>query len=147
MNIYIILIIIFSIVIVGAALVYFYLSYDEKKLKEVDNELLVRLGKKYSKEEFEETMFQRYVDIILGIQNESYNFLRDAVSDEEYNRILLQIKENNNHMQKEMVANIRKDFSKLISFKLNNDLEVADNNYTIDKFLLHCGVMSVICNL
>lgn len=138
MNIYIILIIIFSIVIVGAALVYFYLSHDEKKLKEVDNELLVRLGKKYSKEEFEETMFQRYVDIILGIQNESYNFLRDAVSDEEYNRILLQIKENNNHMQKEMVANIRKDFSKLISFKLNNDLEVArlwiryaDNEYTV----------------
>lgn len=137
MNIYLILIIICVVVFIVALLVYLYLMFDERKLKEVDNELLVRLGKKYTKEEFEETMFQRYVDIILGVQNESYNFLRDAVSDEEYNRILLSIKQNNDHMQKEMIANIKKEGAKLISFKINNDLEVArlwikytDNEYT-----------------
>ena len=125
MNIYIILIIVCSIIIVITGLVFAYLLHDEKKLKEVDNELLVRLGKKYTKEEFEDRIFKQYVDILLGIQNESYNFLRDSVSDEEYNRILLTIKQNNDHLQKENVSNIKKVFSKLISYKINNDLEVV----------------------
>ena len=140
MNIYIILIIIFSIILIGAGLVFFYFVLDERKVKEVDNELLVRLGKKYTKEQFENVLFERYTSIISGIQNDSYNFLRDAVSDEEYNKILMQIKQNNDHMQKEIVENIRKDFSKLISFKINNDLEVAklwvsytDSEYTMAK--------------
>ncbi len=140
MNIYIILIIIFSIILIGAGLVFFYFVLDERKVKEVDNELLVRLGKKYTKEQFENVLFERYTSIISGIQNDSYNFLRDAVSDEEYNKILMQIKQNNDHMQKEIVENIRKDFSKLISFKINNDLEVVklwvsytDSEYTMAK--------------
>lgn len=140
MNIYIVLIITFSIILVCSFLVFLYFMLDERKIKEVDNELLVRLGKKYTKEQFENIMFERYTSIINGIQNDSYNFLRDAVSDEEYNKILLQIKENNDHMQKEVVENIRKDFSKLISFKINNDLELAkiwisytDSEYTVAK--------------
>ena len=140
MNIYIILIIIFSTFLVGALLVFLYFLFDERKVKEVDNELLVRLGKQYTKEQYENIMFERYISIVNGIQNDSYNFLRDAVSDEEYNKILVQIKKNNDHMQKEIVENIRKDFSKLISFKINNDLEVtklwirySDNEYTMAK--------------
>lgn len=140
MNIYIILIIVFSIVLIGAGLVFIYFMLDERKVKEVDNELLVRLGKQYTKEQYENIMFERYISIVNGIQNDSYNFLRDAVSDEQYNSILAQIKQNNDHMQKEIVENIRKDFSKLISFKINNDLEVtklwirySDNEYTMAK--------------
>jgi len=138
MNIYIILIIVCAIVFIVAGMVLMYLIFDEKKIKEVDNELLARLRKQYTKEEFENTMYDKYVEILMGIQNESYNFLRDSVSDEEYNKILLEIKNNKDHQQMEVVSNIQKGFSKLISYKLNNDLEVAkvwiqytDNEYTL----------------
>ena len=138
MSTYIILIIISGIVFIGALGVLIYLLLDERKIKEVDNELLVKLGKKYTKEEFEETMFQQYVDILLGIQNESYNYLRDAVSDEEYNKILLTIKQNSDRGQKEIISNIKKEFSKLISYKINNDLEIAKLwiRYTDNEYIL-----------
>ena len=134
---YITLIIIFVVIIILAGLVLAYFMYDEKKLKEVPNELLTKLGKLYTKEEFETALYDRYIEIIESIQNENYLLLRDVVADEEYNKILLKIKEDKDKGQKEMFINFRKGFSKLISFKLNNDLEVVklwvkytDNEYT-----------------
>ena len=136
MNTYIILIIVFAIIIVLAGLALAYFLYDEKKLKEVDPELLVKLGKRYTKEEFETTMFNRYIEIVESIQNENYNLLRDVVADEEYNKILLKIKENKDRQQREMCTNFKKGFSKLVSFRINSDVEVAklwiqytDNEY------------------
>lgn len=122
---YITLIIICVVIIVIGALVLLYLIHDEKKLKEVDNELLKKLGKLYTKEEFENTMFNMYTNILTGISNENYNYLRDAVADEEYNKILLKEKENTDKNIKEIITGIKKSFSKLISFRMNNDLEVA----------------------
>ena len=63
MNIYTILIIVFSIVLIGAGLVFIYFMLDERKVKEVDNELLVRLGKQYTKEQYENIMFERFVSM------------------------------------------------------------------------------------
>lgn len=138
MNKYILLIILLIIVIIVSVLILLYLLYDEKKLKEVSNELLSKLGKKYTKEEFENEMFNKYSEIVLGICNENYNFLRDMVSDEEYNNILMKNKTVKDNNQKEVITNIKKGFSKLISFRINNELEVAklwiqytDNEYTL----------------
>ena len=136
MNTYIMLIIIFVVIIILAGLALAYFIYDEKNLKEVPNELLVKLGKQYTKEEFENALYNRYIEIVESIQNENYDLLRDVVADEEYNKMLLQIKENKEKVQKEMCVNFKKGFSKLISFKINNDIEVvklwvqySDNEY------------------
>lgn len=138
MNIYIVLIIICAIIFLGALFVFIYFLNDEKQIKEVDNELLVKLGKQYSKEEFENTLFNKYVEILVGIQNESYLFLRDIVADEEYNKILLNVKTNKDRNQKEVITNIKKGFSKLISYKINNDLEIAKLwiQYTDNEYIL-----------
>ena len=140
MNTYILLIILLVIVIIVSVLILLYLLYDEKKLKEVSNELLEKLGKKYTKEEYEEEMFNKYIEIISSIENQNYTFLRDMVSDEEYNKILLKIKTNTENNIIEKTENIKKGFSKLISFRVNNELEVSklwvqytDNEYTLGK--------------
>lgn len=123
--IYIILIILFIIIFIGGLLGFLYLSKDEKNLKEVTTVQLSRLGKIYTKEEYENKMFDMYVNIISGIQNNDYNLLKDIVSDEEYNKILLEIKQNQEQNVKKMVDHINKGFSKLIEFKIVNDLEVS----------------------
>lgn len=138
MNSYMIMVVLFIIIFIIAALVLIYLILDEKKLKEVDNKLLVRLGKQYTKEDYENTMFNQYVEILMSIQNANYNLLKDIVSDEEYNKILLKVKSNNDEKVKEVVANIKKGFSKLIGYQVTADLEIAklwveytDNEYTL----------------
>ncbi len=140
MNIYILLIIVLIIIIICSVLALLYLLYDEKNIKEVSNELLTKLGKKYTKEEYENEMFNKYIDILSGIQNENYDFLRDMVSDDEYNKMLARIKNNIDNNQTEMITNIKKGFSKLISFKVNNEYEVSKlwvqytaNEYTLAK--------------
>lgn len=125
MNFYIIGIVLFAFVFIGSIFLLIYYIMDEKKLVEVTNERLKKLGKDYSKEEFENKMFEQYVNILSNIAYEDYSFLKDAVSDEEYNRILLIAKRNRETNEKMVINNIKKEFSKLIGFDVINDLEIA----------------------
>lgn len=125
MNFYIIGIIIFAIIfIICLFLLLFYIK-DEKRLKEVSDNDLVKLGKTYTKNEFEEKLFNQYVNILESIQYSNYSFLKDIVSDEIYNQILLDIKKEQDNNEKNVVTNIKKEFSKLIDFTVLNDLEIA----------------------
>lgn len=123
--IYLVLIIIFSIILVGTigALVYFKL--DEKKLAEVTEDTLIRFGKTYGKVEFENALFQQYINILDGIQYENYSFLKDAVSDNIYNQVLENAKINRQKGCIDVISNVNKYFSKLIGFDKKGDLEVA----------------------
>lgn len=125
MNIYIIGIICFSIVFITCSLILLYYIKDEKKLAEVTNEQLAQFGKKYTREEFENKMFDQYANILSNITYENYEFLKDAVSDELYNQILLKAKKNRENKEESVLNNIKKEFSKLISFEVSNSLEVA----------------------
>lgn len=125
MNFYVIGIITFSIIFICCIFLFIYYICDEKKLKEVSDNDLMKLGKVYSKKEFEDKMFQQYVNILESVQYSNYSFLKDLVSDEIYNQILKTIKENQDRNEKDVIVDIQKDFSKLISFQIVNDLEVA----------------------
>ena len=125
MNFYIIGIILFSIIFIVCIFFLIFYIKDEKKLKEVSDNELMKFGKVYSKKEFEDKMFNQYSNILESIQDNNYSFLKDVVSDEIYNQILLSIKNNQEKNEKEIVTNIKKEFSKLISFGNIDDLEVA----------------------
>ena len=125
MNLYIVGIIILSILVIVCICLLVYFIKDEKNLKEVTTDDLVKLGKVYTKEEFEEKMFNQYVNVIQSIQFSNYVLLKDIVSDDMYNQILINAKYNQEKNQFEVIDNIKKDFSKLISFKVINDLEVV----------------------
>ena len=125
MNIFVVFIIIFVLVFIGALLVYLYLKGDEKKLKEVDDAKLSRMGKKYTKLEYENTISSLYFEILEGIANEDYNNLRDIVSDQEYNKILTEKKEEKDKNIENKITNINKGIVKLIDLKIVNDLEIA----------------------
>ena len=125
MDIYVILIIFFLLVFIGALIVFVYLKNDERRLKEVDDAKLSRLGKKYTKAEYEETMSNMFFEILTSLENEDYNNLRDIVSDQEYNKMLAEKKEEKDKDIVNKVTNIKKIISKLIDFKIINDLEVA----------------------
>ena len=138
MNIFMIFIIIFVLVFIGALLIFIYLKNDEKKLKEVDDAKLSRMGKKYTKLEYENTMSSIYFEILESIENENYNNLRDIVSDQEYNKILAEKKEEKEKNIINKITNINKGVVKLIDLKIVNDLEIAkllveysDNEYTL----------------
>ena len=135
---YIVLIVLFILVFICALMAFIYFLKDEKKILEIDTKTLQRYGKLYTKEEFENTMYNTYVDIINGIMNNDYSLLKDITSDEEYNKILNEIKLNKDQNIKKVVTNINKGFSKLIEFKIVNDLEIcklwiqySDNEYTL----------------
>lgn len=125
MNFYIIGIIIFSIILIVCTSLLIYYIKDEKKIKEVSDNDLKKIGKTYSKKEFEDRMFNQYSNILISIQDSNYNFLKDAVSDEVYNKILMSIKNDQERKQKTIIENIKKEFSKLISFEIIENLEVA----------------------
>lgn len=118
--------IIFFVFIIGVCciMLYFY-SKDEKKLVEVTNEQLVKMGKVYTKEDFENKMFEQYANIISSVAYENYTFLKDAVSDELYNQILLTAKKREERHEENIISDIKKEFSKLISFDIVKELEVA----------------------
>jgi len=124
-TLYLVLLIIFIVVAIGAGLVLIYLKNDESKLKEVTTSWLHKMGKDYSKEEFENTMFNQYMNIEYAKVNDDYNELKDIVSDEEYNNILLEVKKERETNTKRIVKDIKKGLVKLISFKLVNNQEVA----------------------
>lgn len=123
--IYLVLIIVFSVILLGAIIALVYFIFDEKKLAEVTDDTLIRFGKTYSKNELENTLFKQYVSILDNIQYENYLFLKDAVSDNIYNQILENVKSNREKGYIDVISNINKYFSKLIGFEKNGDLEVA----------------------
>ena len=125
MILYIIGIVVFSIIFICCIFLLIYYIKDEKKLKEVSDDDLIKLGKVYSKQEFEDKMFKQYTNIIEGIQYLDYNLLKDIVSDEVYNQILKTIKDNQDKNVNNVITDIKKDFSKLISLQIIKDLEVA----------------------
>lgn len=125
MNFYIIGIVIFALIFIGCIVLLVYFLKDEKKLAEVTTEKLSSLGKTYSKEEFENKMFQQYVNILSNIAYENYSFLKDSVSDDMYNQILLDAKRRRDSKETNVISNIEKDFCRLISFEIIGDLEIA----------------------
>lgn len=125
MNLYIIGIIIFSIVFIGCIFLLIYFIKDEKNLKEVSNQDLLSMGKFYTKADFEEKIFNQYAKILESTQYADYNFLKDAVSDQIYNQILLKIKQNQDLNQEDVITDIKKDSSKLIALYREKNLEIA----------------------
>lgn len=125
MNIYILGIIIFVIILIIAIFLLIYFIKDENKLAEVTTKELINYGKKYTKQEFEDRLFNQYKNILENIQYENYSFLRDAVADDIYNQILLNVKQNREQSYIDVISDINKEFSKLISFNIINDIEVA----------------------
>ncbi len=125
MSFYIIGIGVFVIVLIVCIFLLLYFIKDEKKLAEVSSQKLMQLGKVYTKDDFESKMFEQYANILSNITYENYEFLKDAVSDELYNQILLTAKRNRENKEESIVQNIKKEFSKLISFEISNDLEIA----------------------
>lgn len=125
MILYIIGIVTFSLVLLVSIILLVYFIKDEKRLKEVSNEELVKLNKVYTKEEMENKIFEQYSNILLGIQYDDYNFLKDAVSDDIYNQILQQTKDFQEKKEKLTIKNIKKEFCRLISLTQTNDLEIA----------------------
>lgn len=123
--IYLTFIIIFSIVLIVSIILFIYFNNDEKHLKEVSTSKLTSLGKVYTKEEFEDSLFNQYSNIITNTTYENYNFLKDSVSDSEYNQILLILKNSKDNNETNVISNIKKEFSKLISFEVKDDLEIA----------------------
>ena len=125
MNLYLLGMIFFLLVFIVSIFLLIYFIKDEKSLKEVTNQELVKLGKIYTKEEFENKIFELYANILMNITYENYTFLKDSVADQVYNEILLMAKKNRDNKEESIISNIKKEFSKLISFKVENDLEVA----------------------
>ncbi len=125
MNIYLIFIILFSIVFVVSVGIFIYFIRDEKNLKEVSNKDLVKYGKTYSKEEMEEQLFGIYQNILLNIVNEDYSFLKDMVSDQIYNQLLLELKNRREKQEIQVITNIKKEWNKLIQFQVLDDLEIV----------------------
>lgn len=125
MNLYLLGMISFLLVFIVSIFLLIYFIKDEKSLKEVTNQELVKLGKIYTKEEFENKIFELYANILTNITYENYTFLKDSVADQVYNEILLMAKKNRDNKEESIISNIKKEFSKLISFKVENDLEVA----------------------
>ena len=125
MDTFLILIIFFVVVLVGAIITYIYLKNDESKIKEVDDAQLSRLGKDYTKIEFENTMSSLYFEILEGLGNDDYGNLRDIVSDQEYNKMLAEKKNEKDKNVINKITNIKKQAAKLLDLKIINDLEVA----------------------
>lgn len=125
MNFYLMGIIFFSIVFIVCSIILIYFMKDEKNLQEVSDNDLMKFGKTYTKGEFEEKLFNQYVNILESIQYSNYSFLKDVVSDNIYNQMLVTIKNNQDNNVKDVITDIKKEFSKLISFETVNDLEIA----------------------
>ena len=125
MNIYLIFSIISLLVFVSSIIILVFIIKDEKNLKEVSNAFIKSKGKEYTKIEYENEMFQIYKNIIFAKENNDYISLRDLVSDEEYNKILLELKSYQDKNLKHTTTNINKDFSKLIIYEEKDNFEIA----------------------
>ncbi len=122
---YIVGIVILVIIIIVCFFVLKYLSKEEKNFLEVSNRYLKNIGKGYTKEQYAEWAFNTYNDIIMGVQNEKYNYLRDILADDLYNNYLLAIKNEKDRKVKNVVSNLKSVFSKLVNLTVNGDMEIA----------------------
>lgn len=118
-------IIFFSLLLVICIILFCYYVKDEKNLVEVTDRELQKLGKNYSKKVFENKMFEQYKDILLNTIYENYTILKDTVSDQIYNQILLSVKNDKEQQKQSVISDINKEFSKLIYFEVIDDLEIA----------------------
>jgi len=125
MNLYIVAIVLFSLVFVVCVFLLIYFIRDEKNLKEVTDRELMSFGKVYGKDEFEERLFNQYVNILESTQYDNYTFLKDAVSDDIYNQILVAINDNQDKGEKNIISDIKKEFSRLVDFRVIGEVEVA----------------------
>lgn len=125
MTIYIIGIVVFSITFIVSLFLLIYFIKDEKNLKEVSNQDLMSMGKFYTKTDFEEKIFNQYTKILESSQYADYSFLKDAVSDQIYNQILLKLKQNQDLKQEEIITDIKMESSKLVAIYKEKNLEVA----------------------
>ena len=92
---------------------------------EVSNQYLKNIGKSYTKDEYASWVFSFYTQIIMGLQNENYEFLRDVLADQIYNNYLISIKNMKDRNLKNIVENVKPTFSKLVSLVIKDDIEIA----------------------
>ena len=108
MIFYIVGIVIFVIVLLISTGLLIYFIKDERNLAEITTEQLMQFGKNYKKKDFENLLFEQYKNILSGINYENYSFLKDAVSDELYNQILLTAKTNREDQKESIITDIKK---------------------------------------
>ena len=108
MNLYLLGMVFFLLVFIVSIFLLIYFIKDEKSLKEVTNQELVKLGKIYTKEEFENKIFELYANILTNITYENYTFLKDSVADQVYNEILFMAKKNRDNKEESIMSNIKK---------------------------------------
>lgn len=122
---FIIGIIFLIIVIIVCAFILKGLSKEEKNYMEVSEQYLKNIGKDYSKDEYASWATGIYIEVINSVMNENYNYLRDTLSDELYNNYLLAIKNSKDRNVKNVVEDIKPEFSKLVNLKIQGDMEIA----------------------
>ena len=118
-------IVIFSIVIIVCIFLLIRMSSAETQFMEVSNRYLKDIGKSYNKDTFAMEIYELYKEIMNGVQNERYEFLRDVLSDDIYNSYLRGIKASKDHQVKNIVADMKPIFSKLISLIVKGEMEIA----------------------
>lgn len=117
--------IILSIIIIVCVFILVRLSKEENHYMEVSNKYLKNIGKNYTKDEFASWAFNFYHQIVLGVQYENYEYLRDVLADQIYNNYLLSVKNAKSRNVKNVVDEMRPIFSKLVSLVVKDDLEIA----------------------
>lgn len=101
------------------------LSKQENEYMEVSNKYLKNIGKDYTKDQFASWAFQFYNQIILSVQHENYEYLRDVLADDLYNNYLISIKNAKDRNVKNIVEDMKPIFTKLVSLVIKDDLEIA----------------------
>lgn len=117
--------IILIIVIVVCVFMLTKLSKQENEYMEVSNKYLKNIGKDYTKDQFASWAFQFYNQIILSVQHENYEYLRDVLADDLYNNYLISIKNAKDRNVKNIVEDMKPIFTKLVSLVIKDDLEIA----------------------
>ena len=117
--------VILALVVVVCIFLLMGLSKEENKYMEVSDKYLKNIGKDYTKDEFAAWAFNFYNQIILSVQHENYNYLRDVLADEVYNNYLIGIKNAKSRNVMNVVEDVKPIFSKLVSLVIKDDLEIA----------------------
>ena len=118
-------IVIFSIVIIVSIFLLIRMSSAETQFMEVSNRYLKDIGKSYNKDTFAMEIYNLYKEIMEGVKNERYEFIRDVLSDDIYNSYLRGIKVSKDHQVKNMVVDMKPVFSKVISMIVKGNIEIA----------------------
>lgn len=113
------------IVIIICIILLIRLSGEENNFMEVSDRYLKDIGKSYDKNTYAMTVYELYRDIIDGVQNENYEFLRDILSDDIYNNYLMGIKLSKERQIKNIVSDMKPVFAKLVSLIVKDDMEIA----------------------